>query len=65
MMDKALSALLLVACAVLFGWSLGSYFGSEVRSDSMQIDCDVANRTVIHGKPYICHPMPEGTGHHD
>ena len=27
--------------------------------------CDLANRLVLDGKPYICHPMPEGTGHHD
>ena len=61
MMDKGSPLVLFIAILLMAAYTLGGV----LKNDEIADDCKVVNRTVIYGKPYICHPMPEGTGHHD
>ena len=52
----------LILMAIL---AAGMLYFVPAPTSQIKVECDTINRLVLDGKPYICHPMPEGTGHHD
>ena len=54
-----------IVLAILLLLAVGLLYFMPASLAPVKEKCDTINRLVLDGKPYICHPMPEGTGHHD